>query len=280
MEVTEIVEAENLNDSRTIANGIEKEKELNMTLEKAMASFRATLNSLFEMIKEDELVTKSTDKTPILRARLEEIMITFNEVNNKRKMIKKVRDAKDKAVNRKLEKLKESEVKIAEYKKKLEMEEAKNAIKVKKQEAVTQTEEMEMESEENGERQKKRKDRTPEDREQARRKVIKKVVVDTTTDDESSWERATGKKDRRKMNRKYAESLTSASDRLPEGSEKTGEVKTRKWSEVAKGSSKRPKGGEWRPRIKKSEAIEIKTTTEKSYEDMLREIKSKVKREE
>lgn len=63
-----------------------------------MAAFRTTIYSLLKMSKEVEITTKNAEKAPALRARLEEVMMTFNEVNSKKKKIKKVRDAKDKAV--------------------------------------------------------------------------------------------------------------------------------------------------------------------------------------
>lgn len=146
---------------------------------------------------------------------------------------------------------------------------------------ATQTEKMEMEEGgENGERQNKRKDRTPEDREQARRKITKKVVIDTTTDDESVWEKATGQKDRRKISRKGTGSMTSTSERMQGDSEKARGKVTPRWSEVVKEGNKIRKEREFHPKVRKTEVIEIKTTVEKTYEEILREIKSKVKREE
>lgn len=173
IEITEIIEAEDLNDSRTIVNGMEKEKELSASFEKAMVSLRTTIRALLKMNKEGEIEVKNPETGTTLRAKLEEIMMTFNEVNSKRKKIKKVRDAKDKAVIRKMDKLKKCEEKIEEYKKKVDSEEERKREIQEKHTKNISTQTAALDGEETMDRIKKRKERTPEDREQARRKIIR-----------------------------------------------------------------------------------------------------------
>lgn len=71
-------------------------------------------------------------------------------------------------------------------------------------------------------------------------------------------------------------SKTGASEDKEAGEEEKGI----KWSEIVRSGTRKSKTREWHPKVRKHEAIEIKTTAEKPYEELLREIKCKVKTEE